>query len=179
MRYLIVLILPLLLFANTKTELLSLYKNKEYKKTCLKASNSLHRYLKDEEYLSLLGFSCLKSGYIDRLSTPIANLKSSPQARSNSAYFAVILMQKKLLLHSMIDKFALTGIKLPTTDTLLSKVFDLYLQNKDFTKDSYSFKDKKDADITYKLYLIKDKGLKKMVIEKLYNDTIEEKYIYW
>jgi hypothetical protein len=156
-----------------------MYKNKEYKKVCLKASHFLHKYPKDEEYLSLLGFSCLKSGYIDRLSTPIANLKSTPQARSNSAYFAVILMQKKLLLHSFIDHFELKSIQFPTTDTLLSKVFDLYLKNKDFTKDSYNFIDETDKLISYKLYLKNDKGLKKMVIEKYYKNTLEEKYIYW
>jgi len=176
---LLLLILPLYLLADIKTELLSMYNNKEYKNVCLKATQSLHRYTKDEEYLSLLGFACLKSGYIDRLSTPIANLKSTPQARSNSAYFAVILMQKKLLLHSLIDKFTLTSIKLPTTNILLSKVFDLYIQHKDFTKDSYTFIDKEDNQVNYKLYLVKNKDLKKMVIEKYYKEILEEKYIYW
>jgi hypothetical protein len=175
----LLLLLPLYLYSDVKMELLSLYKEKQYKKLCLKASNSVYTHLKDEQFLSLLGFSCLKSGYIDRLILPIANLKSTPEARSNAAYFSVILMQKKLLLHSLVDKYKLTNITLPTTDTLLSKLFDLYLQNQDFTKDSYTFIDTKDKDITYKLYLDKTTKIKKMIIEKYYKNNREEQYIYW
>jgi len=180
MRYIFFLLtLSITLVATTKSDLATIYKNKEYKKACLYASRSLESFKKDEDYLSLMGFACLKSGYIDRLATPIANLKSTPQARANAAYFSVVLMQKKLLLHSLVDHFPLSSLQLPTTKTLLSKIFDLYVAQQNFTKESYLFHDKKDANTLYKLYIKNENEIKKMVLEKIINNNIVEKYIYW
>ncbi len=180
MKYLLILFITLNLYASMKKDIFYLYEKKEYKKACLIGTKNLYKYKKDEDFLSLYAFSCLKSGYIDRLSTPIALLKSSKEARSNSAYFSVILMQKKLLYHSLVDGYSLKELNLPTTDYILSKVFDLYLKVSN-TKEqqSYTFKDIKDPHLSYKLYLFQDHLITKMVIEEIYNNSIIKKHIYW
>jgi hypothetical protein len=134
----------------------------------------------DEEYISLYAFSCLKSDYIDRLALPITQLKFSSQTRANSAYFSVILMQKRLLYHSLLDGYDLSSMNLPTTDYILSKVFDLYAQadNKE-QKDSYIFQDKIDKKITYKLYLKEHDKLNKIIIEEFYDTKLIKQHIYW
>lgn len=157
-----------------------LYQKKEYKQACKLGSKNLYKNKKNENFLSLYGFSCLKSGYIDKLSYPISALKSSKEARSNSAYFSVILMQKKLLYHSLVDGYSLKKLNLPTTDYILSKVFDMYSNvSQDEKKEIYNFEDSKDSKRTYKLYLIQDGTITKMIIEELYNNRSIKKHIYW
>ena len=180
MKYILILLISFNLYAISIGELLSLYEKKEYKQACLIGTQSLYKETKNEKFLSLYAFSCLYSGYIDRLATPIALLKSSPESRANSAYFAVILMQKKLLYHSLVDGYNLKELALPSTEYILSKVFDFYIKVSDKKrKSSYTFKDQKDSNRTYKLYLFKENSIQKMVIEELYNNNIVKKYIYW
>jgi len=128
----------------------------------------------------LYAFSCLKSDYIDRLSIPISLLKFSKEARSNSAYFSVILMQKKLLYHSLVDGYELSVLELPSTDYILSKVFDLYSKlGKHEKRSVYIFENKKNPKISYKLYLEKNGDLQKMVIEEFYDTIAVHRHIYW
>jgi len=160
--------------------MLQLYQNEEYTKACNMGHDYFNKYKKDEAYSSLYGFSCLKSDYIDRLSQPITSLKRSKSARKNAAYFATILMQKKLLYYSLIDGYELSKLKFPTTDYVLSKVFDLYSKLPSHKpKKFYILKDSNDPKLIYKLYIIKQHHMNKMVIEEYY-DTIKIKHhIYW
>ena len=135
---------------------------------------------KDEAFVSLYGFSCLKADYIDRLSIPIAILKHSEEARSNSAYFSVILMQKKLLYHALVDGYDLTSLKLPSTDYVLSKVFDLYARdNHRQNRSVYIYKDPIMPKNSYKLFLTEKNRTKKMVIEEYYDTILTNRHIYW
>ena len=180
MKYLLILFITLNLYASSIKEIYRLYEKQDYRQACLIGTKNLYKNKKDEDYLSLYAFSCLKSGYIDRLSTPIALLKSSKEARSNSAYFSVILMQKKLLYHSLVDGYSLKELNLPTTDYILSKVFDLYIKNSNnIQKKSYIFKDIKDPTLSYKLYLFQDRRITKMIIEEVRNNLTIKKHIYW
>jgi len=173
-------LLNTMLYASKKQDMLSSYKNNNFKIACDIGYENFNSYKKDEEFVSLYALSCLKADYINRLATPIATLNASKESRANSAYFSVILMQKKLLYHSMIDGYDISSLKLPTTEYILSRVFDLYVKAiKNEKKDSYTFNDSKDSKLRYKLYLIKDKNIQKVVIEEFYNSKMTKKHIYW
>jgi len=177
------LILTLFFFttlqANLKQEMFTLYKNQNYKQACRLGFENFSHFKKNEELVSLYGFACLNSDYIDRLAIPVTALKSSKEARANATYFAVILMQKKMLYHAMIDSYKLSNFKLPTTTYILSRVFDLYSQEKDQNKKLYIFKDPHNSKKSYKLYLIKDRRVKKMVIDEFYDTMLIKRHIYW
>ena len=96
MKIVLLFLLTVSLYADLKQEMFTLYQNEKYKNVCNKGFSNLYPNIKDEEFVTLYALSCLKSDYIDRLAIPIAILKQSPEARSNSAYFSVILMQKNL-----------------------------------------------------------------------------------
>jgi len=172
----LIFIISLPLFANVKENIFDLYKNKEYAKACNKGLNNFSTYKKDEEFVSLYAFSCLKSDYIDRLAIPIIMLKNSKQGRVNSSYFSVILMQKHLLFHSLKDNYAISKLNLPTTNYILSKVFELYSQQKSQKRqDVYRLQDQDDTHRSYKLYI---KNSNEMIIEELYNNNIIKVHTY-
>ena len=180
LQILIILSLCSGLFADAKQDMFNLYKNEKYEEACKLGFKNFKTYRKNENFVSLYAFSCLYSDYVDRLSIPIATLKFTPEGRANSAYFSVILMQKKLLYHALIDGYDLSSLKLPTTDYIFSKVFDLYVELGQHKKrDVYVFKDKKDKNIAYKLYVLKDERLSKIVIEEFYNNISIKQHIYW
>jgi hypothetical protein len=180
MKILLALILSLSLYADVKQTVLTLYQNNKYEEACNLGFNNFQSYRHDEEYISLYAFACLKADFIDRLSIPTAMLKFSKEARSNAAYFSVILMQKKLLYHALIDNYNISSLKLPTTDYVLSKVFDLYakLDVKE-QRAFYLFEDEDDKKLTYKLYVVKDERLSKVVIEEYYDSVTIKRHVYW
>ena len=180
MKIILALLISIILYSDTKQNMFTLYQNQKYKEACTIGFSNFRHNNRDEEYVSLYAFACLKSDYIDRLTVPISVLKYSKEARSNSAYFSIILMQKKLLYHSLVDGYSLSNLNLPTTDYILSKVFDLYVKlGKHKPRSFYLFEDTKDSKLTYKLYLSKGRKIDKMIIEELYNSVIIKKHIYW
>lgn len=180
MKILLTLLLALNLYASIKQDMFNLYQNKKYEDVCTLGFNNFYKNKKDEEFVSLYAFSCLNSDYIDRLAIPITMLKYSKESRSNSAYFSVILMQKKLLFHALNDNYNISTLKLPTTDYILSKVFDLYSKlQKHQPRSFYLFEDDNDNKLTYKLYLLKDEKLNKMVIEEFYDTITIKRHVYW
>jgi len=180
MKLIILLLLFVNLQADIKHKMFQLYQNEEYAKACTMGYDYFKKYKKDEAYVSLYAFSCLKSDYIDRLAQPITNLKYSSEARKNAAYFSIILMQKKLLYYSLIDGYELSKFKFPTTDYVLSKVFDLYSQLPEHPyKKFYILKDPADPKLIYKLYIMKQRGINKMVIEEYYDTIKIKRHIYW
>jgi hypothetical protein len=69
---------------------------------------------------------------------------------------------------------------LPTTDYVLSKVFDLFTKIKENEqKEFYILEDENDKELKYKLYILKDGKINKMVIEEFYNSISTKKHIYW
>lgn len=181
MKIILILLVTISLHASsTKQTMLTFYQNAQYKDACHIGFKNFTKHRKDENYISLYAFSCLESDYIDRLSIPIALLKYSKESRSNSAYFSIILMQKKMLYHALVDNYDLSSVSVPTTEYVLSKVFDLYAKlGKHETREYYLFKDKKDSKLTYKLYLVQEDELKKVVIEEYYNGTSLKRHVYW
>jgi hypothetical protein len=180
MRYILFFLLVTNIYASVEERMLSLYQEKKYKASCRLGFEHFLEFKQDEAAISLYGFSCLKSDYIDRLAIPITALKYSKEARANAAYFSAILMQKKLLYHALIDNYSLAGLNLPTTDYVLSRVFDLYAQIKSPSKQEYYiFQDPADEKRSYKLYIIKDRKIYKMVIEEFYDTILQQRHIYW
>jgi len=180
MKLLLALFLALTLYADTKQLMFNLYQNKKYEKVCQIGFDNFKQNKHDEEFVSLYAFSCLNSDYIDRLAVPTAVLKSSQEARANSAYFSVILMQKKLLYHALVDNYDLSEFSLPTTDYVLSRVFDLYAKiGKHKPRAFYLFEDPNDDKLTYKLYLSRDYKLDKIVIEEFYDTITIKRHVYW
>jgi len=180
MKIILALFISLSLYADIKQNMFNLYQNKKYEKVCSIGFDNFRKYRKDEEFVSLYAFSCLYSDYIDRLAIPTAILKFSEESRANSAYFSVILMQKKLLYHALIDGYDLSSLNLPTTDYILSKVFDLYVKlGKHEKRAFYLFEDENDKKLTYKLYIQKDERLSKIVIEEFYDTITIKRHVYW
>ena len=180
MKIIIVLLIGFSLYADIKQNMFNLYQNQKYEKVCTIGFDNFKKYRKDEEFVSLYAFACLNSDYIDRLAVPTAILKFSEESRANSAYFSVILMQKKLLYHALLDDYDLSSLDLPTTDYVLSKVFDLYIKlGKHEKRAFYLFEDKNDKKITYKLYITRDEKLSKIVIEEFYDTITIKRHIYW
>lgn len=180
MKFLLSLLLFINLYADVKQEMLSLFQNNKYEESCNIGFENFKYYKQEDEFLSLYAFSCLQSDFIDRLAIPIALLKYSKEARANSAYFSIILMQKKLLYHALVDEYNLAGLNMPTTDYILSKVFDLYTKLGIHDKRSvYIFDDPQDSKLSYKLYLLKEENLSKMVIEQFYDTIAIKRHIYW
>lgn len=167
--------------SDIKTTIKKLYKNGDFEQVCTLGFSNFQEFSKDEEFVSVYAFGCLYSDYIDRLSVPIASLKFSSEARANASYLSVVLMQKKLLFYSLKDNYNISKLNLPSTDYILSKVFDLYSKTPREQNDNgvYTLKDPADATLSYKLYLEKDPKLDKMVIEKLVNSISVEKHTYW
>ncbi len=180
MRIIFLTLISIVLSADVKENMFNLYQNEKYEEVCNLGHSWLDNNIRDEEFVSLYAFSCLKSDYIDRLSIPIAVLKFSEESRSNSAYFSVILMQKKLLYHALVDGYDLSRLQLPSTKHILSKVFDLYANLGEHEKRTvYFFNDKENPRINYKLYLVKDEKLSKMVIEEFFDKISIQRHVYW
>jgi hypothetical protein len=180
MKIVIFLFLFITLYADVKEDMLSLFQNNKYSESCNIGFENFKYYKQDDEFLSLYAFSCLHSDYIDRLALPIAMLKYSKEARANSAYFSIILMQKKLLYHALVDDYDLLSLNLPTTSYVLSKVFDLYVKlGKHEKRSVYIFDDPIDKKLSYKLYILQDGELSKMIIEEFYDTIAIKSHIYW
>ncbi len=168
------------LYADTKTDLFQLFNNKEYKSACKLGMDNYGSYTRDEAFISLYAFSCLNADYIDRLAVPISALKYSKDARANAAYFSTVLMQKKLLYHALIDGYPISSLVLPTTDFVLSKVFDLYCQDDEKSeKNVFEYQDPKNPALYYKLYIENHPSLKKMIIEVYHDKILVERHLYW
>lgn len=166
--------------ADVKDKMFNLYQNEKYEKVCNLGSINLANNTKDDEFISLYAFSCLKSGYIDRLAMPISLLKYTKESRSNAAYFSIILMQKKLLYHSLIDGYDLSKLELPSTNHILSKVFDLYSKlGKHQKRLVYIFEDDENQKVSYRLYLVDEDKLSKMVVEEYYDTISIQRHVYW
>jgi hypothetical protein len=180
MKIVLLSLLCTILFADVKDDMFNLYQNEKFDETCTLGHQYLDKNIRDEEFISLYAFGCLNSDYIDRLSIPISLLKFTKESRSNSAYFSVILMQKKLLYHSLVDDYDISKLELPSTEYILSKVFDLFAKlGKHERRNVYIFDDSQNPRITYKLFLVKEEKIDKMVIEEYFDKISIQRHVYW
>ena len=110
----------------------------------------------------------------------MVRLTHTKDARANASYFSTILLQKQLLMQSLIDEKSIDDLHLPTTNFFLSKVFRLFLEKKYELKDGvYFIKDVKQKEKLYKLYIKESKKKKKhMIIEIYKDDKFTKRYRY-
>jgi len=105
-KLLLLLFLTLSLYANSKQDMLSLYKDSKFKESCDIGYEEGYKNKYDEEFMTIYASACLKSDYINRLSMPVSILRKTKESRANAAYFSIILMQKKQI-HSYLFKVEL------------------------------------------------------------------------
>jgi len=152
MRKFLFIIIPLFLFSfDFKSQFLA----KNYLSVCKTGMNHLNKIRNDEELLSLVGVACAKSDYLIYLPTLVNLLKKTEIGRKNGIYFAVLLLQKKLLYSYMMDNIDISYYKMPLTDHPLSVVVTA-ISNKEFEKNGDKIIIKYNNKI-YKVYKNGDK----------------------
>ncbi len=174
------LMVKLSLFSSNLSTLYKLYEKQEYDKACDYAIKYFNKNKNSEKYVTLYGLACLETDKMYHIATPMLRLKNTKDARANSAYFATILLQKKLLFQALIDKTSLKNLHLPSTNFILSKIFSLFVNEEYILKnDVYSFRDKEKKEMTYQLYLKKNKKKEQQMIIDIYkDDKFIHRYIY-
>ncbi len=179
MRYLIILaIFELMIFANSASELFKLYQNKEYSRACDIGFNIASQNRDDEKFLSIYAFSCLNADQIDRLILPMALLTKSQESRNNASYFAMLLMQKKLLIQALYDDKKYENLNFPTSSHLISKIFDMYLKDSQPNNKTKIYIDKDDKRKSYKLYKATKNNQKTIAIDEYYDKIMTYHHIY-
>ncbi|WP_024954634.1 hypothetical protein [Sulfurospirillum arcachonense] len=169
-----------ILNAATKEDIIELYKNKNYRKACLKAGDLYQKYKSDEEFLNIYAHSCLEEDMINRTILPIVKLYKTKEARENAAYFATILYQKKLLYYALIDDVDISYINLPKTKYILSIIFNKFVSGDyNYKNGAYWFNDDNNNDITYKLSAEEHQQAKKIFLRTYENGEIIKVRTYW
>jgi len=170
-------IIVVFLFGSTEFDILKSFKNKEYQSVCFDGYKLLKDNRTDEVFINAGAYSCLKIDVIDLLAKPIVYLKKTKLARQNATYYATILYQKKLLYHALIDGIDISGIRTPTTDYILSIIFDKYVKG-EYKKagDVYIVEDRNSV---YKISVIQDVKYKKIKIEHFKDQKLQKTYYYW
>ncbi len=173
------LLTTIFLFSSNISNLYKLYEKQEYDKAC----DYAHKYFykkqnrDSQNYLTLYGLSCLETDNIARVAIPMTRLTKSKDARANASYFGTILLQKQLLYQALMDKKPLVELHLPTTDFIISKIFNLFVKEKYMLEDNiYRFKD---GDKIYQLYIKRAKrNHQYMVIDIYKDDKFTKRYQY-
>ena len=176
------LMTTLWLFSSNLSTIYKLYANQKYTKACDYGRKYLfkNKNINDEKYLTLYGLSCVETDNIDRISLPMIHLKSTKDARANASYLGTILLQKQLLLQALVDKKEIYDLHLPKTNFVLSKIFNLFMK-KQYTLENevYRFQDEIKENLTYHLYIKRDKKDRvSMLIDVYRNDKFTKRYNY-
>jgi hypothetical protein len=170
------------LFSSNLSTLYKLYEKQAYLKACDYAVKHFYkkRNKNSDQYMTLYGLSCLETDKIYRIATPMLRLKSTKDARENSAYFSTILLQKKLLFQALVDKISLKNLHLPNTTFILSRIFTDFVNEEYVLKDDvYTFKDAKKKEMKYQLYIQENKKKEKhMIIDVYEDDKFTHRYRY-
>lgn len=166
------------LYSDTGKIMFDLYQKGMYTEACNYGSRLFTSNQTNEAFISLLGFSCLKADQIDRLSPMISALSQSPDARANSAYFSLIVMQKKLLMQALYDNKPILNVQFPTSSHLISKVFTLYVKDPKHTILIKEYQDPTNLRQTFKLYTTQLNGLKSIAIDEYYDKILIFHHVY-
>lgn len=166
------------LSANVNQKLFDLYQKGMYSEACAFGYTYFSRNASNESFISLIGFSCLKADHIDRLSPVMSALSETPDARANSAYFALIVMQKKLLMQALYDNKPIRNMNFPTSGHLLSKIFDLYVKNPKNNDIIKEYQDPATPRQSFKLYTTQINGKKSIVVDEYYDKILTIHHVY-
>jgi len=161
------------LFSSNLSSLYKQYEKQEYQKACDYGRKYLFKNanIDNEKYLTLYGLSCLETDKIERISIPMIHLKTTKNFRANASYFSTILLQKNLLFQALIDKKSIKDLHLPTTTFVLSKIFNLFIEEKFIMSNGvYKFEDNTKESVKYQLYIEETTKDKKYMIIDIYKD---------
>ncbi len=177
-HFLILFIFTYSVYADVSQKLFDLYQKGMYSEACNYGYTYFARNEQNEPFISLIGFSCLKADHIDRLSPVMSALSQSADARANSAYFALIVMQKKLLMQALYDNKPIRNLNFPTSSHLLSKVFDLYVKNPKNNDIIKEYQDPTNSRQGFKLYTTQVNGVKSIAIDEYYDKILTIHHVY-
>jgi len=173
---LVILFLAVACFAEkySYAQIVNLYKNKEYLKTCEYGATIFRKF--DNTFASIVGDACAKEDYINVLGDIVKRLNKTKIDRSNASYFATLILEKKLIYQFMNDKIDLSGLSLPKTDHILSRVFEKLAKKQYKIVDKNSMKIKIiDGDYKYIMWLSPGK-LKKVYIDEYKNNELVKRH---
>jgi len=174
MKKLLLFIIVVNLFGISKIDIYNLYKNHNYKNTCIKGVWIINRYKHDDDYQSIVALSCVKA---DMLNTAIRITKTmvhTPIGRHNASYIASLFLIKKLLLQMVYDNIDISNLSLPKSEHPLSIVFENISHN-NFSKVDNTYIVEKNN----KKYILSPKNKNKFIIKVLEDDTLISEHIYW
>jgi len=168
---------PILLFSSNLSDIYKLYEKQEYEKGCEYGEQYYSKNINNENYLTFYGLSCLETNSINLLAKPMVKLGKSKELRETASYFATILLQKQLMKQFLLDGKELGNLRLPKTDFVLSRIFNLFVKKKYILKDDVYILS--DNDIRYEVY-VKKSGTEKnyMIIDIYQKDKFTKRYQY-
>ncbi len=174
----LIAILSLVVYGSNLSTLYYFYENQEYDRGCDYAMKYYNKNKNDEKFVTLYGLSCLETDNIHRIATPMIVLKKSKSSRENASYFGTILLQKQLLKQAILDGKELGDLKLPKTNFVLSKIFNLFVKKRYTLRDGvYTILDNKGTK--YQLYIEKaKKDIDYMIIDIYKNNKFIKRYRY-
>jgi hypothetical protein len=158
--------------------MIRLYQNGSYLESCALGIQNFKLIQANEAYTSLYAFSCLNADKIDRLNTPLKTLNQTTEARANASYFALLVLQKKLLIQALYDNYPLKPLKLPTSSHLLSKVYELYSKNTQESNSLKEYQDPTNPRQSYKLYTVQLDTAKTFAIDEYYDKILTKHHVY-
>lgn len=166
------------LYSSNLSTLYNYYTHQEYDKGCDYAMKYYNKNRDNEKFVTLYGLSCLETNNIHRIATPMIVLKDTKASRENASYFGTILLQKQLLKQAILDNKPLGDLRLPKTNFVLSKIFNLFVKKRYILKDGvYRLIDSENKNIKYQVYMEKD-NRNYMIIDIYQNDKFIKRYRY-
>jgi len=173
-------LLTSLLFCSNLSDIYKLYENQEYEKGCDYGAKYYSKNIDNENYMTFYGLSCLETNSLNRVAQPMVKVGSSKELRETASYFATILLQKQLLRQFLVDGKKLSNLKLPKTDFVLSRIFNLFVKEAYRLKeDTYLLQDSDKKDIRYEVYIKKSKkNIYYMIIDIYQGGKFTKRYQY-
>ena len=173
-------LLSSLLFCSNLSDIYKLYEKQEYEKGCDYGAKYYSKNINSENYLTFYGLSCLETNSINRLAQPMVKLGRTKELRETASYFATILLQKQLLKQFLLDGTELGNLKLPKTNFVLSRIFNLFVKQEYSVKDdTYILVDSDKKDIRYEVYIKESKkNINYMIIDIYQGDKFIKRYQY-
>lgn len=183
MKNIFFLLMALNLFAQDTTlnDIINWYNDKNFKKVCsnIVTSKYYYKYNSNEEFINMYAHSCLQTDMINRLSLPIIHLRKTKQSRANALYYTTVLYQKKLLHHAVVDGLEWVPRDLPSTNYILSYIYDKYAK-KDYKKVDEIYYFDENMPISYKMRTRHDSdGFTKLVLESYKDGKKIKTRLYW
>ena len=163
---------------DVNQKLFALYQQGEYAQACQYGHTYFAKGQHAEPFVAMLGFACLKADEIDRLTPLIPFLSQNTQSRSNSSYFALLVMQKRLLLQALYDQKSLKGLAFPRSSHLLSRIFERYLRDPQAGAMVKSYADTTNPRQSYQLYIMRMNNQPVLVIDEFYDKILTVHHVY-